>query len=134
MPAARADGYPTGRSMPAGRADIYPTQCSMLTRRSMRNPKRERPCKSKRMGGLEERIRSVMIATTTRCEGKVSTGGLAAPDWKGRWGIGRKGRWLSDRKVDAGRKGRWLSDRKVDAGRKGRWLSDRKVDAGWESR
>jgi hypothetical protein len=35
-----------------------------------------------------------------------STGALAAPDRKSRWGIGCRSRWLSDPVVDADRKGR----------------------------
>jgi hypothetical protein len=48
----------------------------------------------------------------------LSTGGLAAPDRKGRWGINWKSRWLFDPVVDADRKGRSRSGGLIDAGRK----------------
>jgi hypothetical protein len=54
----------------------------------------------------------------------LSTGRLAAPDQKSRWGIGCRSRWLSDPGS------RWLSDPGVDADRKGRSQSGGLIDAG----
>jgi hypothetical protein len=47
--------------------------------RAKDNPERERPCKSERVGGSEERMRRVMIATATSCEGKCQPEGWLPP-------------------------------------------------------
>jgi hypothetical protein len=42
-------------------------------------PKRERPCKSERMGESEDSLRSVMVATSSSCEGKCQPEGWLPP-------------------------------------------------------